>query len=81
MNNVKIEIEISEQYVKILSKWASVSRTLNEAKSLLSNFSELTKDIELSERIDICFSELETIEPALNNLHQMARMKLWNVKT
>lgn len=76
-----ITIEIHEPYLKVLSKWASVSRTLKTAKSCTakastegSEFSEVER-----EKYAYCEQELEDLIPALDHLHVQAREQLWQV--
>lgn len=73
---MKIEVEISDSYVTILSKWASVQRTLSEAIRLLDEL--MPKDNpDLTETINVCASELEDIGPAISHLHMQCRTQIW----
>ncbi len=76
---MKVIIEIPDMDVKILSQWASVSRTLNEAKRHCG-YSAISNDDEHARyRADVCEDELNEIEPALNRLHQSVRNEIWQM--
>lgn len=73
---MKITIELGDNYIPTLKKWASVSRTLNEARRLLEEYSELNTDPNVDDQIDANYDELGEIEPGLNHLHQALREAL-----
>ena len=75
---MKITIELDESYAKILSQWASVSRTLNTAKQMCNHIVDNDDlDSTLREKANWCQLELDCIEPALNYLHQLVRQEIW----
>lgn len=75
---MKIEIELSDDDVAFLSKWASVSRTLNSARVGLDRLLDFVDDSTTSaDRVNICLEELEQLEPWLNRLHQTVRNEIW----
>ena len=78
---MKITIDIPDMYVERLSKWASVSRTLNEAKDILESVECRVGDDDCTaDRVQACHNELRDITPALNELHQVARNMIWEMK-
>ena len=72
---MKITIELPDQYVEPLSRWASVSRTLTNAASLIDDHVALDAD-----EWDTA-GELRELEPPLNALHQAVRNELWRLAT
>jgi hypothetical protein len=74
---MKIEIELDDRDAKFLSKWASVSRTLNAAKSIVDKVAENTPDGVELDKVEVCYEELISLEPVLNRLHQTVRSKIW----
>ena len=74
-----VTIDVPDCYVRMLSEWASVSRTLNLARHYLENGRLLDDPIE-AQVADILAEELHMIEPALNALHQVVRTALWKTK-
>ena len=82
-------VSIDDAYTRVLGKWASVSRTLNEAARLLEEAeTDMTAIADMApqtreqarERVDAlqaCVAELRAVGPALNHLHQSARSRLW----
>jgi hypothetical protein len=75
---MKLTIDIPDQYVKILSKWASVARTLHESERIINEclppsiLSEVKED-QISNNLE----ELNDIIPALDNLHSTVRSAIW----
>ena len=79
---MELIIDIGEgQYLTTLTKWASVSRTLNESTRLLHEYLfSLDEDPEfetLISQINSNLEELESMGPALNYLHQLVRNQIW----
>jgi hypothetical protein len=76
---VKVTIEISTAYLNTISKWASVSRTLNEAKRLIDAYAlnHLMDDSDEQEKAMNCLEELKMVEPMLDQLHRATREALW----
>lgn len=78
---MKIEIEISDQYAKILSNWASVGRTLTTAVKAAAAAAESDQvDASDAEMFRHCFDELTELMPAIDHLHYQARQAMWNIK-
>lgn len=75
---MKVTIDIPDMYIPILSKWASVSRTLKNANHICNEFLLLTKDKHLKDKAFIARDELDLITQALDNLHQTVRNEIWN---
>ncbi len=77
---IGVLVTISENYLKILSKWASVSRTLNTARAACDDIQEMDNLVaNIQEKYQHCSHELEVLTPALDNMHQIIRSKLWQV--
>lgn len=79
-----VTIDISENYIEVLSKWASVSRTLGESKKLLEDYYDLyndewgfSGDKSKQEEINHNIGELEQITPALDHIHNAVRSQIW----
>lgn len=77
---MKIEIEISDQYARILSQWASVSRTLRTAERGCAHASDSGAPESDAEMYQNCANELNELIPALNELHRIARQAMWDIK-
>lgn len=78
---MKITIDVPQVYVRVLSEWASVSRTLTAARLHLINYSGLleTDSAEEEKAIDI-EDELVLITPALDCIHYAVRSELWEIQ-
>jgi hypothetical protein len=76
-DEMTVTITLSEPYLNILRKWASVSRTLNTAKGACEIAAYKSNDESDKERLRWCEKELTTIEPALNYLHHVVRNEIW----
>lgn len=74
---MKITIDIPDMYVPILSKWASVARTLNSAANICDEFINITDNEYLKDKAFIAKEDLYKIVQPLNNLHQTVRNELW----
>lgn len=74
---MKVTITVSDHYVSVLRKWASVSRTLNEAKRLILT---VDPDSEEGDSREACYQELVDLEPSLNALHMAFRSAVWEVE-
>jgi hypothetical protein len=76
---MKISFDLPEMYVTIISKWASVCRTLRTAQSACEDAAEALRiDNETKfEMYSWCSQELEALIPALDNLHHTARSAIW----
>jgi hypothetical protein len=74
---MKITIELSDRDVEVLKKWASVSRTLNNASYCCDELLDLTEDGRLVDRAHLCIEELEEIGPVLDRLHYIVRDQIW----
>jgi hypothetical protein len=68
---MRVTIDIEVRDAQVLSKWASVSRTINLAIQLLERPDPDPDDA------THCILALKAIEPALNRLHQLAREEIW----
>lgn len=68
---MKITIEITEPHLSVLSKWASVGRTLRTAQAACDSSED--------ETFNHCSNELEVIIPALDYLHYTARAEIWRI--
>jgi len=75
--SVDVLVTLPADYATVLANWASVSRTLNAAKALLTDYVDSTSGI--NDDVDVCIGELRDLEPALNNLHANVRGALWVV--
>lgn len=73
---MKIELELHEPYIRVLSKWASVGRTFREAQRHCETVAG-QDDAGEAERAQHCLDEIEEILPALEHLHHTARTELW----
>lgn len=71
---MKITIDLPDHYAEVLSKWASVSRTLRGVLSAIveENFSNIRVD-----DLDIFTKELEELILPLDALHQLVRAEIW----
>jgi hypothetical protein len=74
---MKITIDIPEMYIPILSKWASVSRTLRNGQNIAYEFLLLTDDMNLQDKAHIFIEEIDQICQALDTLHHLTRSELW----
>lgn len=76
---MKITIDLSDEDVTFLSKWASVSRTLTSARTACEAYLESLDDPSgaAHDRVDLCIDELERLEPRLNRLHMTVRNAIW----
>lgn len=66
---MRVMIGLFDDYVKILSKWASVSRTLNTARRAYEGSD--------NETYQYCAEELRILTPAIDSMHQASREKMW----
>jgi hypothetical protein len=78
--DMKIEIEIPDMHVKLLSQWASVGRTLRTAEA---GFAQASDPQEITntdrEKYNHCANELADLIPALEELHRVVRQAMWNI--
>lgn len=72
---MKVTIELTDSQVKVLGKWASVSRTLNSAKVACDV--ALGEGDGLPDHIRTCRDELDIIEPVLDSVHRTIRDQIW----
>ena len=72
---MKITIDIPDNYVNRLSTWASIGRTLREARRLIDE--SMPVMIDEQEAFFACIQELDDITPALEALHYYARQQIW----
>lgn len=90
LNTEFIPISIATPYAEVLSKWASVSRTLTTAAGLLATYANRLEDLisqttvptqeELKnrvEQIDHAMEELDVLTIPLDALHQSWRTIQW----
>jgi seryl-tRNA synthetase len=80
---MKVVVEIGDNYIELISKWASVSRTLNESKRLVGTLLDHAKDSPAPpdiEPVNSNLDELTDIEPFLNHIHQQVRTAIWEIK-
>ncbi len=77
-----VEIELNESESKILSNWASVSRTLNFSKKLLTKciIDHQTETVGPLDDLNMNLEELEQIEPVLNSIHNQIRGAIWTLE-
>lgn len=77
---MKITIDIPDMHVKLLSRWASVSRTLTTAESgcIQASNSQEVSDTD-REMYGHCADELAELTPALDELHRLARQAIWDI--
>jgi hypothetical protein len=75
---VTIEVQEKSSYFAVLNKWASVSRTLNEAQRLLQLMEDSGLFGDEADSLARNLDELNDLEPALNWLHQTVRSEIWN---
>ena len=73
---MKVTIEIDAPYLKKLSGWASVSRTLNTAKYLASEHMDSESKV-LADKARMNVEELNDIGPALDYLHKLVQTQIW----
>ena len=69
---MQVTININDNYVEPIKHWASVSRTLNQARRLLGELIPEV-DTETGTSLQECMEELSDIEPFLNHIHQAIR--------
>ena len=75
---MKVTIDIPDVYIPILRKWASVSRSLIQAATLLENYSQgFDKEDDTRVRINDCLLELDDLTTPLDVLHQTLRSAIW----
>ena len=72
-----VTITIPEPYLSVLSKWASVSRTLRTAEDACDSVGNKLTDAEI-ERFGFCATELRALIPALDFLHKQCQQQLWH---
>jgi hypothetical protein len=72
-----ITIDVPDLYVPVLSRWASVSRTLDTAIDAADTAASLSTDEHKKERFGHCSTELVDIRAALDALHHAARNEMW----
>jgi hypothetical protein len=69
---------LTPSHVKLLSKWASVQRTVTQARHLLLECATRHQQSDMTlDDINACVDELSDIGPALDALHQLVRSQLW----
>lgn len=73
---MRIEIDINDPYIDVIRKWASVSRTLNQAKKACRVAADHSDETD-AEKFIWCLNELRQIEPAIDALHQTAQSAIW----
>jgi hypothetical protein len=76
--SIKVTIEVQKMDFRILARWCSVMRTLNEARDLLSHVP--SGDQALDDRVMACEDELKEITPTLDRVHAEIRNRLWEVE-
>lgn len=74
---MKIEIDIPEMYVDVISRWASVSRTLDVAENGCEQAAEVTKDERDREEFLYCCKEIRILRRPLDVLHKLAQTAIW----
>jgi hypothetical protein len=74
---MKITIDLPDMYVKTLSKWASVSRTLKNANRICEEYISIAEDGNLIDKAHIAKDELDIITQPLDLLHRLVRDELW----
>jgi hypothetical protein len=76
---MQITIDIPEQHLNRIRKWASVQRTLNESIRLLEGLcgDVVVNNAEAQEMIEANIQELKDIGPAIADLHYIVRGKIW----
>jgi hypothetical protein len=73
---MRISFDLPDHHVKVLAKWASVSRTLRTAESCCEDAGKELEEVDL-EKYQWCAKELDSLVPALDQLHQSARSAIW----
>lgn len=73
---MKITIEIGAPYLKVLSGWASVSRTLKTAQYLASEHFDDESEA-MADKAKMNYEELKDLEPALDYLHKLVQTQIW----
>ena len=78
---VEVTIELNDSEMKVLSDWASVSRTLNFSKTLLTKciLEHQTETVGTLDGLNMNLDELEQIEPILNSIHNQIRGQVWEI--
>ncbi len=71
---MKVTIDIPDNYIPLLRRWASVSRTLMEAGKLLED-SEGPSTYQ--DRVNDCVEELDDLTTPLDVLYQTVRSAIW----
>lgn len=82
---VTVPVTLVRYHASTLAHWASVARTLNEARRLIVNAGSIpdADDDELISHVDdceACLNELDDLIPALDHLHSATRRQLWEVE-
>ena len=72
---VVVSLEVPPLHVKLLRNWASVSRTLTQARDLLLSGEFPDEEVALA-----CVSELESLTPAMDSLHSTVRNQIINME-
>lgn len=71
----QVVVELIPQHEKLLSKWASVGRTLDAVERAL-NEADFTDPAE-NERAVVAYEEIKDLHAALEALHMAYRSALW----
>ena len=67
-------IDISDSAYAVLSRWASVSRTISEAIRLLEDYELATNDPMIIDEIQANVGELSELRPALDDANRAAKV-------
>jgi hypothetical protein len=76
---IRMEIDVPEYEGDILSRWASVGRTIGNANGCIEN---LLDGDDTEKTRDDCFyaqEELRQLGPSIEKLHMIIRDQLWRV--
>jgi hypothetical protein len=74
---MKIEIDIPDMYVEVISRWASVSRTLDVAEDGCIEASANCSDERDREKYVHCADEISTLRRPLDVLQKCAQSAIW----
>jgi uncharacterized protein YaaR (DUF327 family) len=78
---VKVEIDVPDRYINIVSHWASVGRTFDQIVKIIEE--ELQRyiggiDPKREEQYNYTLDEIQEIRGFLIDLHLLVRQEVWN---
>lgn len=77
---MKLTIEISENHAAVLSRWASVGRTLDNAERMAQLVQEISDVPADQDDAQMLIDELAELKVPLDSLHQAIRSQIWQAK-